>query len=224
VVTGDKKRDEPVKRRIGRSALLKNVKGQQQQPGLFHINMLLLPGRVWVTFASAYSASAEKSIVMKKQMLLVLMGLLAMYGGRAHEKDSTGKEWHHVVTEAFHSMVVYDDIDVILVEDASSTISIQGRTKCAAAVKAEVKDGQLVLSACHHPLRGRLLVQVTVQQLRTLTVRGASEIYSMGMLNSPRLDVHIEGACRVHVKNRGRVYVAHDAAHEPEYVKTRTIQ
>lgn len=126
------------------------------------------------------------------------------------------------VQAPFHKIIIRDDVNVLLLEDPSGEISMEGNSKWIASLRFEVKDGVLDVS-CTKRGKKRLTVFIPVQQLKEVVVKGTSRVASIGVLNSARIHVQIEGDCLVNIVNWGRITVDHDRDHEFEYVRKQRI-
>jgi hypothetical protein len=162
---------------------------------------------------------------MKKLFFMLIAVAFAGVAVKANEgtiPDYKVRNW--TATQKFRSIEVSGDISVVLIEDNASVVSVQGKTKMVDMAKIEVKDGVLHVYGKRGPWRNRTVVYIPVQQLSRITVKGASEIASMGVLNSDHLHIRIEGTCKVSVKNKGLVTVDNDDDYEVSYEKIQKIK
>ena len=159
---------------------------------------------------------------MNKQLLLLAVCIIAaISAGASGRNDTKIRNWQMPAT--FTSITVSNNIDIILAESGSQQISIEGRSRFVDAVKLEVVDGELRISGCKSGMCGKVRLYIPVSQLQKLTVRGTSEVNTMGILNSPRLLVNIEGHCLVNVKTKGKVVIKNEYGYEIDYVKNNQI-
>ncbi len=159
---------------------------------------------------------------MNIQMLLVAVMLSTSVGAAAKGKDSTDNKirtWNAV--NEFHSVTVSDNVNIILAEDAGNTISIQGKAKQVDAVRFEIKNGVLHVSSSRTPFKNKAVVYIPVRLLNRLTIKGASEVHSMGYLRSAHLHIELDGPCKMSVKNTGPITITHDQEWELEYLKSK---
>lgn len=122
----------------------------------------------------------------------------------------------------FTSITVSNDIDIILVEDNSTVIKVQGKDLLVDAIRLEVIKGELKVSSLKQSVRHKVTVLIPVNRLQQLTVRGSSKISSLGVLNSPKLKVNIAGDCIVHVTTIGAIDVDSDYNYDYVYNKNKT--
>ena len=161
---------------------------------------------------------------MKKIFLMIIAVAFATSAAIANGGGTDYKVRNWTATEKYSSIVVSGDISIVLIEDKASVVSIQGKEKMVDQACIEVKEGVLYVHGKKGPWRNKTVVYIPVQQLRRITVTGASEVASMGILNSDRLHIRIEGSCKVSVKNKGIVTVDNDEDFEVSYDKYEEIK
>ena len=162
---------------------------------------------------------------MKKTFLMIVAFVTTMASALANDgglSDYKIRNW--TATQEFKSISVSGDVSIVLMEETSSVLSVQGKQKFVDAVKMEIKNGVLHVSGKRGPWKNKTVVYIPVQHLKLLTVKGNSEVVSMGLLNSPSLHVRIEGSCTVSVKNRGLVTVDNDDYHTFSFDKNEKIK
>ena len=162
---------------------------------------------------------------MKKQFVSIILIAVLSYLPAAAAPVTPAKDNTVQVALAapFHRMVVCNNVNVVLVDVASQQASIKGKAKWREAVKLEVKDGVLTVSSSRSSSMKQATVYIPVQQLEGITVKGYSDIESKGTLHSQKLNIHIEGDCRVSVLNDGLVTVSNGPLHDFEYEVKKKI-
>ena len=159
---------------------------------------------------------------MNIQSVLVAVLLSVSLSTAAANRDTVDNKirtWN--AKHEYHSVVVSNNINIILAEDSSSLISIQGKSRLVDAVDLFVRDGVLHISSSRTPFINKTVVYIPVRMLSRLTVKGASQVYSMGHLKSEHLRIDVEGPCSVHVKNTGAITIGHEQEWEVEYLKRK---
>ena len=159
---------------------------------------------------------------MNFQILLVAVLLSASISAAAKEKDSSDNKirtWN--ATSEFHSVTVSDNVNIILAEDAGNMISVQGKARQVDAVHFEIKNGVLYVSSNRIPFKNKAVVYIPVRLLNRLTIKGGSEVHSMGYLQSAHLHIEVDGPCKMSVKNTGPITIAHDQDWELDYLKSK---
>jgi hypothetical protein len=161
--------------------------------------------------------------IMKKQIILLVAMIASVLSAGATGKDSLTKIRNWTVTESFHTIVVNDDVDVMLIEDPSAVISVEGLTKFVDAIQLQVKDGKLIISSTKHYINRRAFVFIPVRHLESIVVKGNSEVNTIGALQSSMLQVYIENDCLVSIRNNGQVKVENNGRIELEFIKNGPI-
>lgn len=106
---------------------------------------------------------------------------------------------------SFSKIVIEDDIDVMLHESAEKNILVEGWQGDVANVEWKVKNGVLYVSSKTGSLKGRVLVTVDVSGLKKIDINGASEVKSLGNLNSGSLYISMNGFGLVSIVNAGKI-------------------
>ncbi|MEO6670047.1 MAG: DUF2807 domain-containing protein [Ferruginibacter sp.] len=144
---------------------------------------------------------------MKKLIVLITvfsLGLSAFaspkdFKGYRSEKFSYGL--------AFSKIVVEDNIDLVLYENATTNIQFDGNQKDIASIEWKVKKGVLYISSKNGPLKNKVIVTIDVAALSDITLEGQSSVRSLGNLNSPELNVFMKGGCFAAIRNTGAINV-----------------
>ena len=192
---------------------------------IFHIGVLLKQGVTDEIFVASNSKSFKLNLTkMKKSAVTFIIAIMALsissFAGTG--KNETGsRTW--TATADYKVISISNDINVVLVQDASNTITIEGEKDALEFVKLEVSKGVLRISS-KRPVKDKVMVSVPVQQLQKLIVSGASQIFSMGIIKSEHLDLRIEGACKVNIRTTGTINVENDDQHDYEVVRSRSVQ
>jgi hypothetical protein len=159
---------------------------------------------------------------MNIQSLLIAVLLSTSVSVAAADKNPAGNKvrtWQ--ATTPFHSVTVSDNVNIILAEDSSSTISIQGKAKLVDAIQLEIKDGVLHISSRRVPFTNKAVVYIPVRLLNRLTVNGASEVQTMGYLQSSHLHIKLDGPGKVSVKNTGAITIDYNQDWDLDYLKNK---
>jgi hypothetical protein len=162
---------------------------------------------------------------MKQQSATIIIAAVLSFfnAAAAPEKPVKTNTVQVTVNGSFNRIVVRDNVDVVLVETNSPTISIKGKAKQCQDVLLEVKDGVLTVSSRRPAIMKQAVVYVPVQQVEQITVKGYSDVSSAGALHSAKLHIQIEGECRVNVVNSGLVTVSNGPDHGFDYEKQQKI-
>ena len=160
---------------------------------------------------------------MKKSAALFIATMaicISSFAG-AGNNESGSRTW--TATSHYNTIAISNDINVVLVQGVSNTITIEGEKESLDQVNLEVTKGVLKISSKKR-VKDKVLVSVPVRHLQKLIVRGASQIFSMGIIQTEQLNLRIEGACKVDIKTTGTINVENDDQHGYEVVRSRSVQ
>ena len=146
---------------------------------------------------------------------------ISSFAGDLGKKESGTRTW--IASSQYNVIAISNDISVALVQGESNTITIEGDKESLEEVKLEVTKGVLRISSKKR-VKDKVLVSVPVRHLQKLIVRGASQIFSMGIIKTEQLNLRIEGACKVDIKTTGTINVENDDQHGYEVVRSRSVQ
>ena len=148
---------------------------------------------------------------MKKKLFIPIALIFAVSLSAAAQKETPSKFQASTPVsyqQAFNNIVVNDGIDLVLVENRQDKIWFDGKQKNVDKLKWQIKDGTLYLSSTQGSLKDKVRVNVYVQGLTYILVNGDSWVKSSGYLNSPALDVVINGEALVDIANAGRISIS----------------
>lgn len=128
----------------------------------------------------------------------------------------------HKIEAPFSKLVIRDDVKIVLIEDASGQISVEGNMKQASMLRFEVKNGVLDVSSVRSGKK-RLTLFIPVQKLKEVVVKGNSKVSTIGVLNSPTIKVLIEGDCMVNIVAWGKITVERGRDHDFDYLLKQEI-
>jgi hypothetical protein len=148
----------------------------------------------------------QKTQAMKK-LLIITTALILITGLSAFATGKPGSVFieKNLYQLSFSKIIVEDDIDVRLSENSDRLIEISGREKYVKAVNWKIKDGVLFLSSKAGSLKKKVLVSISVTELKALAVKGNSDIKSEGALNSNELKVFVAGEGSVALQTTGSI-------------------
>ena len=101
---------------------------------------------------------------------------------------------------------IANGLDIVLVPGTSTNKSVSLNAEASGVLNMELSDNSLSISPLKHITRKeRLIVYVYVNNLKTITVENNSHVKTIGVLDSPKLDVFIEGNATAHLKTSGEI-------------------
>lgn len=146
-----------------------------------------------------------------KKLLIITIGFLSL--GLASVANTTGsptsysRPVDHITRGSYHSIKVYNDIDVVLTESNLAGITIVADDKVNKDIKFTIKNGVLNIYSKKGSLKKKAIVYVPVSNLSRLEINGDSHVVSAGFLNTPTLNVYINGESTFNIRNRGDVII-----------------
>ena len=109
--------------------------------------------------------------------------------------------------ERFFSLIVENDLSVVLTESSSNEIIIEGSEHAIKTLIVNVEDGKLNLSSLPFASHAGVTVYVPAAFLSKVNLYGNSRLSSSSVLNNARLHVLIAGEAKVHLRSNGKVTV-----------------
>jgi hypothetical protein len=149
-----------------------------------------------------------------KKLIIMAVSLLtvnaALFAGNSSVSPVT--EYSKVISAKapFHSIVVNNDIDVVLTEATDNTIEIKGEEADVKKVNHYVKKGVLYIGSKVGSLKNKAVVYVSVNDLQSIEVNGKSTVTSKGFLSSSKLKVFVNGEAKFDLKNQGQMLFESD--------------
>ena len=146
---------------------------------------------------------------MKKIISLSVVALLAT-GLTVNAQQLLVKNYASCISNFasdISKIVIEDDIDVVLYDDAASQIIVDGPSAQSSKVKWTVRNNTLYIRSKSGSLKGKVLVTIGVNNLQKIVVNGNSSVKSLGSLRTPSIDVQMSGEGMVAIQNEGRINV-----------------
>jgi hypothetical protein len=147
---------------------------------------------------------------MKKRILpiLLLIVTISATAVAATKKDPRQPVTKEIkIKQPFQKLLVNGNVDVILFEDSSSSITvIGGSDKEIKAVEIKELNGVLTID-CRKSTGKRIQVVVPVHGLSAIEAGGASRVSAVTTLQSPELTLLINNDCEIGVRSTGKINV-----------------
>lgn len=146
-----------------------------------------------------------------KQLIIIAVSLLCfnLVAG-AGSIDNCKYRYIIKAKHSFASIVINNDIDVVLTECSDAEIYVAGDRKDIATVSYFVKKGILYIQSKGSSLKGKVTVHVPVSHLQLVEINGNSTLTSNGTLNSRLLKVVVNGEAKFDIKSFGKILVEAD--------------
>ncbi|MFT3933206.1 MAG: DUF2807 domain-containing protein [Chitinophagaceae bacterium] len=160
---------------------------------------------------------------MKSTLLMLPMLLIMAVAAQAQPAEKFNYAVSEVSVSSFNKLVVNANVDVVLVQnDSLKKAYIEGDEKLVPEISITVSDGVMTIASSHKQTsyRGKVQVNVTVQELQKLEINADAGVVSFDALHSPKLFVNINGFCDLHLKSNGKIFLDAD---EDYWIKYRNI-
>jgi hypothetical protein len=127
------------------------------------------------------------------------------------------------VINPIKKIIVYGDVDVILLSGIEKDVTVNGNNKVVEKVKLVYQHENLEVVA---PLflnnNNRPVVRIPANNLTQLEINGNGRIYSETLLNNTVLNVYINGLCDVHLRSHGKINVYASPEFELKFKRNET--
>lgn len=116
---------------------------------------------------------------------------------------------------------IQDNIDVVLLQGPSGDNAIVLDQNASSKLDLKLSGKTLVIAA-HRYLskKQKFTVYVYVNNLKTITVEGNSQVKTEGSLNTEKLDVFVDGDTKVHLRTNGviKAHSLNDSIIDVKYI------
>lgn len=110
-------------------------------------------------------------------------------------------------TEAIKSLVVNDEVSVVLLNSSSDAITIEGDKNAIELYSIELKKNSLTITNNSKENRTAAIVYVPAGLIDQVTINGNSAVTSKETLRNKHIAVWMNGTSNFWVKTYGKVYV-----------------
>lgn len=119
---------------------------------------------------------------------------------------------------AITSLVVNDKISVVLLDNASNEITIEGDKSAIELYSMELKGSDLTITNNSNEERTAAIVYVPAKLMKHISINGASAISSYETLHNKSITVLMNGVSKFWVKTFGKVTVKAADGYDYTYV------
>lgn len=121
------------------------------------------------------------------------------------------------VIEPITTLIIDANITVVLVSNEKATLQVDGGKRITELVTLKKNGDTLVIGSIKSKnLKGSGVIYVPASQLRTIRVNSEAEVRSLFALKIPKLDVVVNGACRLAISNFGELNITKTKAYSYE--------
>lgn len=155
---------------------------------------------------------------MKQKFFVIAILLLMVQGNSFAQKESRtslAMKLPLVVEEGIYSIVISDNIDVVLIPDSPDNVKVKATDAVISKLKVSYSEGRLFLDAAKNVEKNeRLVVYVWINELENLTLKGDSYAISQGILQSRNLHISLAKEASVLLKSKGNVWFDEPTNHQ----------
>ena len=154
---------------------------------------------------------------MKKILLFVIVVLSV--SGVSGQQNSTRETSRKIEVGTFSSLVVRNSVTIMLIQDeGGDSIRIEGDQKFVEDVKVFQIGRTLIVSGKdYNSLKKRGTIYIPVRSLRDLQVNSSARIISYNTLQSPVLNLLINGSCTVDIVLNGKLNIRESEGYDFTY-------
>ncbi|MCX6319425.1 MAG: DUF2807 domain-containing protein [Bacteroidetes bacterium] len=114
---------------------------------------------------------------------------------------------HVTIPAPVTTLVVNDDITVILTNESGKEITVAVAEEQSIPVQVELESGTLRLSRKKYSTSSPLVVYVPSANLRSVHMNGTGLLSGEGVISLKKLYVHINNECRVSLRTIGKISI-----------------
>ena len=101
-------------------------------------------------------------------------------------------------------IIIADDMNVILMPGKVNDRSISMDANASAKLDLKFSNNTMTISLVKRSAK-KTTIHLYVNGIKTITAGNSTTIKTIGVLNSAKLDVYVEGDSRVHLRSRGNI-------------------
>jgi Putative auto-transporter adhesin, head GIN domain len=114
---------------------------------------------------------------------------------------------HVTIPAPVTTLVVNDDITVILTNESRKEITVAVAEEQSVPVQVELESGTLRLSRKKYSTSSPLVVYVPSANLRSVHMNGTGLLSGDGVIGLKKLYVHINNECTINLKTIGKINI-----------------
>lgn len=158
---------------------------------------------------------------MKKRTVLFVAVATLLSSVLFAQRQMSPGNIKEVTIEKFSSLVVRNDVTIMLIEDRNhDSVRIEGNKKFLESVKVfQVGKTLIVSGKGHKRLKKEGIIYIPVRNLQNIQVNAAAKIISYNTLQSPVLNLLINGACTVDIVVNGRLNIRESDGYDFSYTR-----
>lgn len=123
-----------------------------------------------------------------------------------------------VKTTGYTDMVVSADVTIVLLNDDSKTVRMEGDETFMKAITVSQKNGRLIIrSSTQHNYKKNGVIYVPARLLRFMEINSDAFIKSLTTLSGRQMDVVVNGNCKLVIATLGHINLIGTTLYDVEY-------
>jgi Putative auto-transporter adhesin, head GIN domain len=143
-----------------------------------------------------------------KQIFVTFIALVLGMSTFAQQTEEKRTETRNVIISSpITSITLNDGVNLVLIDDITNDVFIEGKTGFVHSVDIQFENGQLTISSTNKTEEKPVAVFVSARYLKEIIVNGTSIVGSYQTLQNNGLNITINGACKLMIRTFGAVNV-----------------
>ena len=158
---------------------------------------------------------------MKKRTVFFIAVATLLSSMLFGQKGASPKMTKKLAIDQFTSLVVRNEVTIMLIEDSNSdSVRIDGDNGFLESVKVfQIGKTLIVTGKDHRRLKKKGIIYIPVRNLQNMQVNAAAKIISYNTLQSPVLNLLINGSCTVDIVLNGRLNIRESDGYDFTYTR-----
>ncbi|HEV8274015.1 MAG TPA: DUF2807 domain-containing protein [Chitinophagaceae bacterium] len=155
---------------------------------------------------------------MKKKFFLFIL-LITVTGSVFCQENSLQTFVKKIAVENFERLIIRSDMTVMLIEDSSEdSVRVEGSKKFIEKVMIIQAGKELIVrSQSFKDQKKKGIIYIPVRSLQNLEINAAAKVISYNILQSPVLNILINGDCVIDLMLKGRLNIREAEGYNSTY-------
>lgn len=97
------------------------------------------------------------------------------------------------------------DVNIVLMQDGETERSVSMSNNAHEKLDIQLANNSMTIAVASESMKEKPTVFLYVNNLKTLTVESNSTVKTIGVLDTPKVDVFVDGQSTVHLKSNGDI-------------------
>jgi hypothetical protein len=140
-------------------------------------------------------------------MIKLILAALLLSANQPVPAEGNGESLKITIPVPVTSLVINEGITVVLTNETSREITVEGNHAEQNPLKLELTDGKLTLTRRTTIQGEKLLVYIPATNLRSVSINGVSTLQSNVVLPLKKLNIVLAAECDIRIKTTGKVNI-----------------